>query len=111
MADGFGVYEFSGDPDYIASGTMSWTDEGPFTCIECTFFAQFNLVGLDYSGLFLGFDPDDTRRYLFQGFDGFDYTPYGWSLDVVVNPVPLPPALALIAAALLSLAPMCRRRR
>ncbi len=102
MADGFGVYEFSGDPDYVTSGNMNWATFGdqPFTCIECQFFARFDLVFLDYSNGILEFDFDDPRTTLFTGYDAFDVSPYTWGLEIVVNPIPLPPALALFAAAL-----------
>ena len=114
MAAGSGYYDLStsynggvGDLD----ANMMWTDSGPFLCIECGFFARFNLVSLDYSGVFLDFDPSDTRTYLFTGYDRFDGSPYGWGLDIAVNPVPLPQALVLLVTALAFLVPLRRRQQ
>lgn len=105
MAAGTGVYQLSGEPDYIESGNMDFATFGdePFICIECSFFAQLDLVFLDYSGVALDLNFDDSRTTLFTGFDTFDGPPYGWGLDLVVNQVPLPGGLPLMLTAVVPL--------
>ncbi len=85
MAAGAGVYEFSGEPDYIASGDMAFVDNAPLLCVECSFFAQFNLIFLDYGNGSLQFDFNDPRTVLFSGVDSYEDSPYGWGLDLVVS--------------------------
>lgn len=86
ILSGGGDYELSGDPDYIQSGTMTFpSGHEPFICIECSFFLQFNLLYLDYSGVALQFNLDEPRLMLLTGRDSYDTTPYGWGLDILAS--------------------------
>ncbi len=114
LAQGHGAYSSSGDPDYVISGNMTFSNEfgsdAPYICIECQFDFEFNLVYLEYATGFLSFNPDDPRMSLMSGQDAYETSPYGWGLDINVRNVPLPGALVLMASALLGLGRFSRHR-
>ena len=94
---GGGFVHASGEfGNYTSQGSLS---RSLFTCVECGWTTDFNLVYLDYSTGTLNFNLSDKRGLLFGQSDY--WTNFSNSDQLYVQAVPLPPASLLLASGLL----------
>lgn len=95
LQNGGGFVRAAGEYDYTVDGSLS---RSMFTCVECGWTTDFNLVFLDYSTGTLSFNPNDQRSLLFSQSD---YWVNFSNQDLFhVQAVPLPAALPLLGMGL-----------
>lgn len=104
-----GAFVFmSGYPDYLMTGSLQ---RFMFSCVECTWRTEINLVFLDYSTGTLSFNPGDQRSLLLGQGDK-DFLSGSYSIDqLYVQAVPLPAAFPLLCTGLALLGVSGLRRR
>lgn len=95
---GSGFIHGAGDPSYMAQGSLQ---RSMWTCVECAWGTDFNLIYLDYSSGSLNFNLNDKRTLLLSQYDSW----YGYSNTdtFYVQSVPLPSAFILLGSGLLGL--------
>lgn len=105
---GSGTAYFSGEPDYLESGSMQVID-GMMICIECSAAINLNLVGLSYNAQGMGMlNPGDTRGLLLSYDDSWDLS--SRSRDFYVQAVPAPAALWLFLSGAISILGFTRKK-
>ena len=119
VLNGSASYHISGEPDYIESGNLIFSNSYMHICIECSADVTLNLNGLDYSTgtLFIGsafFAPRDNPLLTmnqYNPYGGVDYTGSSFSVEFNTSPVPIPAAFWLFSSGLLGLIHFSRTKR
>lgn len=111
VLNGSASYHISGEPDYIESGNLIFSNSYMHICIECSADVTLNLNGLDYSrgtlNILTAFLEPRNNPLLsmnqYNPYGGDDYTGSYSSYEFNTSPVPVPAAFWLFSTGLLAL--------